>query len=87
MKNTETKEPVSFTNEKLADIRRSETEVIRIARTHYKGVHYIDIRVFFEPKDGGEYRPTKKGVSFKEDLFGPFAEAIRSAEAMLAQAV
>ncbi len=83
----ETKEPTTFATEKLVDIKKSENEVIRIAKSEYRGSRYIDIRIFFETKEGGEYRPTRKGIAIKEDIFGVFAEAVRSAELLLNQSV
>lgn len=42
---------------------RSETEEIRLTLREYKGKQYIDIRIFFQPKDSAEMIPTKKGLT------------------------
>ncbi len=85
MENQTTTETPSFSNETLAEIRKSEGELIRIAKTEFKGGKYIDIRLFYEPKDGSAYLPTRKGLALKEDLFLAFAEAIRKVEQTISQ--
>ena len=67
----------------IADVPRSETEVIRISTREYKGVHYVDLRVFFQDKQSGEYRPTKKGLTVKKDQIHEVAKAVCLAEEAL----
>ena len=64
----------------IADVQRSETEVIRISTREYKGVSYVDLRVFFKDKQSGEYRPTKKGLTVKKDQIHEVAKAVCLAE-------
>ncbi len=43
---------------------RTRDEVIQFFVSKYKGKHYVDIRLWYQPKDNSPLRPTKKGVSF-----------------------
>ena len=42
--------------------KNSKGEKVRIALSEYNGHDLVDIRIFFEPKEGGELKPTKKGI-------------------------
>ncbi len=70
-------------SEIIADVPRSETEIIRISRREYKGVHYVDLRVFFKDKQTEEFRPTKKGLTIKKDQIHEVAKAVCLAEEAL----
>ncbi len=48
-------------------IAKNDREQIRISLNEYHGAEYIDIRQFFLVQDG--FRPTKKGVTLRKDLF------------------
>ena len=49
-------------------IQRNDKEQMRVQKKEYKGVSYIDIRVFFKPDNADEYIPTKKGITFNAEL-------------------
>lgn len=66
-------------SEIIADVQRSETEVIRISTREYKGVPYVDLRIFFKDKTG-EYRPTKKGLTVRKEQIHEIAKAVCLAE-------
>ena len=73
-------------SEIIADILRSETEIIRVSTRKYKGIEYVDLRVFFKDKQTDEYRPTKKGLTIKKDQIHEVAKAVCLAEeAIVAQ--
>ena len=57
--------------------------MIRVSTREYKGVHYLDLRVFFKDKQSGEYRPTKKGLTVKKDQIHEVAKAVCLAEEAL----
>lgn len=44
-------------------IRKGSKEEIRLTVRPYKERRYLDIRIWFQPPEGGEYRPTKKGIT------------------------
>ena len=47
----------------MKEIRKNKSEVIRIQLKEYKEHKLIDLRVWYEDEEG-EYKPTKKGISF-----------------------
>ncbi len=46
---------------------KNSSQQIRISLNEYKGVQYIDIRQFYISENG--FRPTKKGVTLRTDLY------------------
>ena len=50
----------------MVEIKKNNTEIIRIKQSEFKGNKFIDCRVFYE-KDG-EYLPTKKGIAFSPSV-------------------
>jgi len=58
----------------VVEIKKNNTEIIRIAQSEFKGNKFIDCRVFFE-KDG-EYYPTKKGIAFSPHITKQIIEGI-----------
>lgn len=60
----------------IADVKRSETEVIRVSTKEYKGVSYVDLRVYFKPEGAAEYLPTKKGITVRKDQIHELAKAV-----------
>ena len=84
MSETEMTETKDELNQILSEIQKSETEVIRISRKTYKGVSYVDVRLFFKVNNMEEYLPTKKGIAMRKDVFEVFVSDIsRANEALL----
>ncbi len=52
-------------------------EVLRLEIREYKGVEYVDFRIYYEAEPG-EWRPTKKGVTFSPDLVPEVAAAFET---------
>ena len=52
---------------KYFDIHKRHDLIIRISEKEYLGNHYFDIRQYYS-NDCGEFKPTKKGVTFSPDL-------------------
>ncbi|MBU1862337.1 MAG: transcriptional coactivator p15/PC4 family protein [Candidatus Omnitrophica bacterium] len=50
-------------SEKTYVIKRGANENVRITLREYKGKQYVDIRLFYLPKNDTEMRPTKKGIT------------------------
>ena len=42
---------------------KNEQEEIRFTLREYKERHYFDLRLWFLPENGEEYRPSKKGLT------------------------
>jgi len=66
----------------LREIRKSNTEKIVVTRTEYRGKERIDIRIHYFDVENGEWRPTKKGISFQpeflEDIVNSLMEVAQS---------
>jgi len=60
----------------MKQIRKNKSEVIRIQLKEYKEHKLIDLRVWYEDEEG-EYKPTKKGISFNRNLAVNMANAIK----------
>jgi hypothetical protein len=54
--------------------RGSKTKIV-VKRTNFKGKEYIDVRIYFL-NDGGEWTPTKKGISIPVEIVGEVSAAI-----------
>lgn len=63
----------------VAAIRKADGAEIRIAVSVYKGRRVADLRVWYQPANGVEYVPTRKGVTFDADKLPALAEAIAQA--------
>lgn len=44
-------------------VRKNEGEEFRLSLKEYKERQYLDLRLWFQPSQGGDYRPTKKGLT------------------------
>lgn len=56
------------------------TTLKRIETTRFKGGEYLDLRAYYEPDKGsGEWRPTKKGITFRPDELPQLAAAVAAA--------
>ena len=61
-------------------VEKGPFECIRAARSSYKGHEYLELRVYYEDRDG-EMKPTKRGVTFHPEAL---PELIAALQAMLA---
>lgn len=59
---------------------KNATEEVRVSLTEFKGHKLIDLRIYFEPEDGGERRPTKKGITVDVGLYPEFKRALLKLE-------
>lgn len=55
---------------------KKNDEQIQIFLNEYGGKYYVDIRVWFLPKDSREYKPTRRGVRFPVEQMPEFREGI-----------
>ncbi|NLX34155.1 MAG: transcriptional coactivator p15, partial [Thermotogaceae bacterium] len=46
----------------MTDIKRNDTEIIRVSKREFKGHEFLDLRIYYEGDDG-QYKPTKKGIT------------------------
>jgi len=59
----------------MKEIQKNTLEKIRIQRTNFNGHELIDIRVYYE-SNTGEWKPTKKGITFSLSLANEVIEGI-----------
>jgi hypothetical protein len=62
----------------IGEIERNPTERLRISTENFKGRDYIDLRIYYEA-DGGEWKPTKKGVTIAPDKVDEVIELLGKA--------
>ena len=58
----------------MIEIQKNSREVIRISDSEYEGHKFIDLRIWYS--DNGEYKPTKKGISFHPSKIGQVVDGI-----------
>ncbi|MCB1189237.1 MAG: transcriptional coactivator p15/PC4 family protein [Leptospiraceae bacterium] len=63
----------------IKDISKSNGDILRIEVSEYKGVSYLNLRMWYTDKDG-ELRPTKKGVAVTKEDYELLKAAILDAE-------
>jgi len=56
------------------DIQKNTQEIIRVHQTDYKGHDLVDVRVYYQ--DGNDWKPTKKGITFKRELLDDVLKAL-----------
>jgi hypothetical protein len=58
----------------MITIEKNKREQIRIERGEYKGYDLVSIRVFY--LDGEDWKPTRKGITFKAELLPEVIRAL-----------
>lgn len=69
--------------EVIASFEKNSMEEVRISLTTYKGKNLIDLRVYYQPEDGEEKRPTKKGITISPEKFPELKKAMGALEKAL----
>ena len=60
--------------------RKNESEEVRICLREYKDRSYVDLRIFFEETETGEFKPTKKGLTLDVAFLTELKRGIEKAE-------
>jgi hypothetical protein len=64
----------------IASFEKNSAEEVRIKLQDYKGRTFIDLRVWTKPEaEGGEAKPTHKGLTLSVDLLPELRKAIDKA--------
>ena len=58
--------------------RNNDGEIIRITPKDYKGVDYIDVRIWYKTDGMNEHAPTKKGICFTLPQWAEFSKVVAS---------
>ena len=70
-------------NEVISQFTKNAVEEVRVSLTEYRGHKLIDLRVYYEPREGGERLPSKKGLTISVDLFPELKKALSELETAL----
>lgn len=66
-------------NKKSVKIHKTDDTVICISRQEYQNYKFIDVRQYYKDSEG-EFKPTKKGVTFSPDLLQDVLTALKEIE-------
>lgn len=64
----------------MFEIKKSETEVIRVEKSEFKGKEYVQVRTWYLDQKTDEWKPTQKGISVPIEKYEALREAINSLE-------
>ncbi len=68
-------------SEQIATIPRNSKEKIVFSLNEFKGKHYLDMRIFQIPENGGgQDIPTKKGLTIPVHLYSTFKDTLQSVD-------
>ena len=70
-------------NKAIAEINKNALELVVIRLSEFKGHDLIDIRIWMKPEDPreeGELKPTKKGISLGIDAIPELIQALEKAQ-------
>jgi len=59
----------------LTDIKRNDTEIVRVSKREFKGHEFLDLRIYYQD-DEGNYKPTKKGITINPKLVDELIDAL-----------
>lgn len=63
----------------VAAIRKADGAEVRVTVQGYKGRRVVDVRVWYQPTVGGDFVPTRKGVTVDADKLPALALALAEA--------
>ena len=70
-------------NQILHQFSRNQDETVYFTLREYKDKRYLDLRIFYQPKDAEEMRPTKKGITLAIELLPELKKGIMACEKKL----
>lgn len=59
-------------------IEKNKREQIRIEVNEFRGQDLVDIRIYYQDQDSGEWKPSKKGIAFRVELLPEVIEALQA---------
>ena len=72
-------------NEVVYEFSRNQDETVLCSLREYKSRAYIDLRIFFKPKNSEQLCPTKKGITLPTELLPELKKALAVYEKKLHQ--
>jgi hypothetical protein len=70
----------------IAKFDKNVSEEVWVQLREFRGHQLLDVRVHFRPDEGGEPRPTKKGISVSVNLIPRLLDAVQQALKALEEA-
>ncbi len=70
-------------NQVVHQFTRNQDETVYMSLRHYKNKKYLDLRIFFQPKDSEEMIPTKKGLTLGVEYLSELKKGISICEKRL----
>jgi len=67
----------------ISKFEKNASEEVWVQLREFRGFQLLDIRVHYRPDDGGEARPTKKGISVSVNLIPKMLESVQEALRLL----
>jgi hypothetical protein len=61
----------------VAALQKNARNQIHVYLKEYEGLPIIDMRVWYEDKQTGQWKPSPKGIAIQTELYPAFAEAVR----------
>lgn len=56
--------------------QKNQEEEVRFTLRPYKERQYVDLRIWFQPADGGDYHPTKKGITLSVEYLAELKKGL-----------
>ncbi|MBM4284689.1 MAG: hypothetical protein FJ128_05510 [Deltaproteobacteria bacterium] len=72
-------------NKLIHEMPKNSRELVRFTLSTFKGKHYLDVRTFITPENGGEMLPTKKGLTLAVELYPTFKQALAETERVMVE--
>lgn len=64
--------------EVIATIRKSDTAQVRVSRSSWRGRQTVDVRIWYIPPGGGDYVPSRKGITLDAGKCAELIEALKA---------
>ena len=67
-------------NQVIYQFSRAHDETVFVSLCDYKNKKYLDLRVFFQPKDSEDMKPTRKGLTLGVEYLSELKKGITICE-------
>ena len=67
-------------NQVVHRFTRRQDESVYLTLREFKNRYYVDVRIFFQPKDGTDMRATRKGITLEVELLPELKKGILALE-------
>lgn len=67
----------------IHEFQKNALEIVRVEIKEFRDQDYLNIRVWFEPDNGNEYKPSPKGITLNVELLPELQKALKKAAAAL----